>query len=110
MKQYPHFLFVHVVADSVQDQQTGNWTESVNSWVKHSICREEPNGKGQMIYGSDGKAIVFSSTVYMPKSAEIIKEGTEVLVSETESTSGVIRIKGQALKFSPGQMNCRLWI
>ncbi len=63
-----------------------------------------------MINGSDGKAIVFSSTVYMPKSAAKIKEGTGVLVSETESTSGVIRIKGQAMKFSPGQMNNRLWI
>lgn len=110
MKQYPHFLFVHVVADSVQDQQTGNWTESVNSWVKHSICREETNGKGQTVNGPDGKAIVFSSTVYMPKSAATIKEGTEALVSETESINGAIRIKGQVLKFSPGQLNCRLWI
>lgn len=109
IKQYPHFLFVHVIADSVQDPDSGNWSDAVDSWVLHSVCREETNGKGSMINGVDGKAIVFSSTVYMPKSAKI-KESTEVLVSETNDPAGTVRIKGQVLKFDKGQQNCRLWV
>jgi hypothetical protein len=109
MKQYPHFLFVHVVTESLQGED-GNWSDPVDTWVQHSICREETNGKGSTVNGPDGKAIVFSSTVYMPKSAARLKEGTEVLVSETDSANGVVRIKGQVLKFDPGQMNNRLWM
>ena len=62
IKQYPHYLFVRIVSESVQDSD-GNWTTPSDSWLLHSICREETNGKGSMINGADGKAIVFSSTI-----------------------------------------------
>ena len=109
MKQYPHYLFKKVVEESTQGPD-GNWTEQSESWVLHSECREETNGKGQMVNGPDGVAIVFSSTVYMPKSEQMIAEGTEVLVSETNSADGVTRVKGRVLKFSNGQLNTRLWV
>lgn len=109
LKQYPHYLFKKVVVESGQDAD-GNWTDQSESWVLHSECREETNGKGQTVNGPDGRAVVYSSTVYMPKSGVAIAEGTEVLVSETNSESGVCRIKGRVLKFSNGQLNTRLWV
>lgn len=109
VKQYPHFLFVHLVAESVQDAD-GNWTDAVDGWVKHSICREETNGAGRQINGLDGKAIVFSSTVYMPRTAAKIQEGTEVLVSETDIETGACRVKGTVLKHDISQLHARLWL
>lgn len=109
VKQYPYYLFKRTVTPSSQDGE-GNWSTPTDSWVLHSICREETNGKGSLIRGDDGRAIVFGSTVYMPKSAAKIDEGTEILVSETNSENGVCRIRGQVLKFDVGQLNCRLWV
>ena len=109
VKQYPHFLFKKVVVESTQDAD-GNWTEQSESWALHSECREETNGKGQEVNGLDGRSVVYSSTVYMPKSDVSIAEGTEVLVSETNSEFGVCRIKGRVIKFSNGQLNTRLWV
>ena len=109
LKQYPHYLFVHVVGDSVQDGD-GNWTTPSDTWSLHSVCREETNGKGSQINGADGKAIVFSSTIYLPKIAQKIAEGAEILVSESNSAQGTCRIKKQVLKFDVGQLSCRLWV
>ena len=108
MNQYPHFLFVKQVSESTQDA-SGNWSNAYESWVLHSVCREQSNGKGSVINGQDGKTIVFSSLVHLPLSAEKIKENTEVLVSETDDL-GTVRIKGQALKYDVGQLHHRLWL
>ena len=110
IKQYPHFLFVKTQGEAVQDPATGNWVEQPASWVQHTVCREEPNGKGTLINGQDGRAIVFSSAVYMPKSASRIAEGSEVYVCEAADGNGIARVKGQVLKFEVGQLNCRLWL
>jgi hypothetical protein len=109
IKQYPHYLFKHVVTESTQNAD-GSWSQPTDSWVLHSECREETNGKGQMVNGPDGRAVVYSSNVFMPKSEVVIADGTEVLVSETNSELGVFRIKGRVLKFSKGQLNIRLWV
>jgi hypothetical protein len=39
-----------------------------------------------------------------------LSEGTEVLVSETDLSTGTTRIKGQILKFDVGQLHNRLWL
>lgn len=110
VKQYPHFLFVHQVLESAQDPETGDWWTPEDQWVMHSVCREETNGAGRQINGLDGEAIVFSSTVYMPKTAAKIQEGAEVLVSETDSETGVCRVKGTVLKHDISQLHARLWL
>lgn len=110
IKQYPHFLFVKTQGEALQDPATGNWVEQPASWVQHTECREEPNGKGTLINGQDGRAIVFSSAVYMPKSASRIVEGSEVYVGERVDGSEFRRSGGQVLKFEVGQLNCRLWL
>lgn len=110
VKQYPHFLFVLTPGGtSVQDDE-GNWITSQATWKMHSVCREETNGKGQQIIGTDGKAIVYSSTVYLPKSAGSIAEGTEIFVSSENSENGPKRVKGTCLKFDVGQLSSRLWL
>ena len=110
MKQYPHFLYVKTVTDSERDSMTGNWSDSTESWVLHSICREEPNGKGTVIKSIDGNSIQIASTVYMPKGVEPVAANSEVMVTETESDDGVQRVSGKVLRFNAGQLNCRLWV
>lgn len=108
MKQYPHSLYVKQVSESTQDRY-GNWSPATESWVFHSVCREQPSGRENVINGQDGKAIVFSSVIHMPTSANKIKTNTEVLVTENDD-QGAVRIQGQALKFDVGQLHNRLWV
>jgi hypothetical protein len=108
--QYPHFLFVFAGGNAVQDPTTGNLSTPTGGWVFHSECREETNGKGATVMGPDGKALVFSSDIFLPLEAERIAEGSEILVSETESADGFTRIKGKVLKFNLGQFNRRIWV
>jgi hypothetical protein len=108
IQQYPHFLFVKVVHDSNQ-QADGSWSESTEQWVLHSSCREQSNGKGSLVNGPDGKAIVFASVVHLALGTEKILEGSEIAVSNNE-TASEFRIKGQVLKFDVGQLHCRLWV
>ena len=108
--QYNHFLFKQSLGDdSVQDAD-GGWVTNPPQWVLHSVCREETNGKGSTIQTVDGKTIVFSSLIQLPKGAERIAENTPILVSETNDPEGVIRIQGPTLKFDNGQLHCRLWV
>lgn len=109
IKQYPHFLFVKAVTESTQDG-SGNWSSATESWVLHSFCREQSNGKGNVVNGQDGKAIVFASLIHLPSTAVRLKEGTEVLVSESSNPEGIIRIEKQVLKFDLGQLHNRLWL
>jgi hypothetical protein len=106
--QYPHFLFVKNVTDSVQDD-VGNWSDSSEQWVLHSVCREQTNGKGSVVYGQDGKAIVFSSVIHLPLESEKISEGTQVIVSNSDNVSES-RISGDVIKYDVGQLHCRLWL
>lgn len=108
MKQYPHFMFVKKVSESVQDAD-GNWTSQTAFWEFISICREQTNGKGSVINSQDGKAITFNSVVHLPLSDKILKEGTEILVSNTNNTNEV-RIQKQLLKFDKGQLHNRVWL
>lgn len=110
--QYNHFLFVQVFGngeDSKRDEE-GNWIDNSPTWKFHSMCREETNGKRATIQGIDGKVTVFSSLVHLPKGTPRISEGTQILVSESKSSEGIIRITGPALKYDPGQLHCRLWV
>lgn len=109
MKQYPHFLFRKIVLPSTQDEE-GNWSGESESWVFHSVCREQPNGKGSVINGPDGKSIIFAAVVHIPVKTARIVENTEILVSESNTYQGVTRIKGLVLKYDSGQLHNRLWL
>lgn len=107
--QYPHHLFKLVVSGSIQDAD-GNWSTPGSSYVYHSECREETNGKGSFINGIDGKAVVFSSTVYLPGYADRIAEGTEVIVSESKDVAGFTRAKGKVLNCDKTRLSGRVWL
>src|SRR5574343_1800368 len=110
VEQYPHYIYVKYLGGESFQNDEGNWEMTGPIWKVHGKGREETNGAGRQIIGTDGKAIVFSSVVYMPKGAEKITEGTEVLISESKTESvvgseqGPVRIGGKCLKFSPGQL------
>lgn len=108
IEQYPHYLFVLSSPESTQDGD-GNWVEESGEWVLHSICREQTNGRGTVVNVADGKAVVFASVIHLPDEAEMIKEGTEIMVSTTATGNGE-RIKGRVLKFDKGQLHSRLWV
>lgn len=108
MKQYPHFLYVKQVTESSQDAD-GNWSTPSESWVFHSVCREQTNGKGTVVNGQDGKAIVFSAVIHLPLESSFISAGTEVIVCNTNNETD-IRIEKQALKYDAGQLHHRLWL
>lgn len=110
VEQYPHYLFIKCQGSESTQDADGGWTNSEPSWSFLSKCREETNGAGRQINGVDGKAIVFSSTVYMPKGTEKIVEGTEILVTSEDCENGPKRVQGVVLKFSPGQLSTRLWV
>lgn len=109
--QYGHFLYKLLQGgDSVQDEDSGEWVPAPSTWVFHSTCREETNGRGTMIQGADGKALVFSSIVLLPKGALKVKEGTMVRVTETKDPEGPQRAEGSVLNCDISSMHGRLWV
>lgn len=109
IKQYPHFLFVVQKPESVQDSE-GNFVSGSSTTVLHSFCREETNGKGSMINGTDGRSIVYSSVIFLPRSAVKLAEGTQILIGNNEDPNTAIRIKGPILKSDEGQLHSRIWL
>lgn len=110
VKQYGHFLFKMVLGgDAVQDDD-GTWVTPSPTWVFHSPCREETNGRGNVIQGADGQALVFSSIVLLPKGAVKIQEGTKVRVTEIKDPEGTLRVEKQVMKCDISQMHGRIWL
>lgn len=107
--QYPHYLYVHVVGAATQDDE-GNWTNTADNWNLHSMCREETNGRGSVINGADGRAVVYSSVIYLPKSAGEVQAGTEIVVSQFNDVEDGVRIKARVIKCDTGQLNKRIWV
>lgn len=106
--QYPHFLFTQNIS-SIQDEN-GNWIQSIDEPTMISICRDEPNSKGSVINGVDGKSFVYSSIIYLPLSSPDFEVGTEITICKENSIISNIRIKMPIVQFSKGQMNKRIWV
>lgn len=110
MEQYPHYLFAYTLGPSTQNDD-GSWTVGASSWVLVSVCREEPNGAGKLVNLDDGKAVVYNSKVFMPKSASKIAAGTKIIVSETNSIEGFRRVNElPVIRPDDGQLHKRLWV
>lgn len=106
--QYPHFLFVKEVQESVKDAN-GDWIQGGDEWVFHSVCREETNGKGSMIQLTDGRMITFASLIQCPKGTKAVKEGAMVMVCNNKDRSAV-RISSKCMKSSVDQLHTRIWV
>jgi len=123
--QYPQYLYALQTSEASQNQTTGNWETGEATWILKGICREETNGKGNVIHTTGGDAIVFSSLIQILVGTERINEGTEIAVTREEIEpsllldsdfvkqsliTGLIVIKGKCLKYDFGRLHCRLWI
>ncbi len=100
VKQYPHTITVSWKPKATQDEN-GNWITPEGDSVFESVCRAEPNGKGQILRGTDGSEIYFAYTVYMPKTSVIIPKDAKVVIGE---------ITGKVKRHENGQLNSRLWL
>lgn len=108
IKQYPHYLFQEVGGVS-QQNANGEWIETQSSTNFVSMCREETNGKGSEIVVAGGKYVKFSSLIQLPKGAQRIEVGANVIISNDAEGSDV-RVSGVCLKYDEGQLHNRLWL
>lgn len=108
--QYPHFLYVKSTGGASTQDAEGNWITYTPSWVFHSVCREETNGSGRQVNGSDGKAVVYSSMVYLPKGVASVPDNVEILVVTTQDPEALIRVKGTCLKCDITTLHGRIWV
>ncbi len=109
VKNRPHILKYKTVSTSSEPYQDddGNWVIPENSEFENVVkCRAEPNGTGRVIAGEDGKSIVYSYTIYLPKDIKSLNYGqkVDVLLNDDIIASGTV------MMFSRGQMNSRIWI
>jgi hypothetical protein len=110
--QYPQYLYSKLNGEATQ-AANGSWVVSAPNWVLSGICREETNGKGTSIQTADGRFLVFSSLIFLPRESAKIQEGSEVLVLKEKAV--VVKeddaiIKGTCLKFDDGRLHCRMWV
>lgn len=122
--QYPQYLYALVVEDAKQTSN-GSWEGAEPTYKLVAACREETNGKGSTINTADGKALIFSSLVQLPKGSPRIDEGVEVVIARTQQNaedlakpdyiadakrSGDIVATGVNQKFDLGRLHSRMWI
>ena len=102
----PHTLKYHQPAtDAVQDGN-GDWIPGFEGGAVEMHCRYEPNGSGKTVASNDGQQVVYSGIIYLDVNASPIIYGTTV-----EVFNGFVSIfKGNAITFSNGQKNSRLWV
>jgi hypothetical protein len=123
-RPYYQYLYVLQHGDAVK-AANGSWETSGGTWDLWSFCREETNGRGDAIRTTDGKTLVYSSIVQLPKGTPRVDEGTAVMVSRERLTasqlgdpdfipgaksSGLVVAQGVCLKYDYGRLHCRLWI
>lgn len=108
VKQYPHYLFIDDVTESVQDEQ-GNWTESTATKTFVSMCRVEVDGKGTEYEVAGGEYHKATAVIQLPTSCPKIEKGANVTVSDDAECTD-IRITGICLNFDKAQLHSRLWV
>lgn len=110
--QYPQYLYCKSNDEATQGSN-GSWVGGSPEWILIGICREETNGKGTSIQTADGRFLVFSSLIYLPRGSEKIQEGSEILImkekAEVVNEADAI-LKGTCLKFDDGRLHCRMWV
>lgn len=123
--QYYQYLYALTNAQATQ-AANGSWVSSGGGWQLKAACREETNGKDTAIQTTDGRTLVFSSLIQLPKGTTRIDEGTEVIVTTAEvedvtdladkdfiaasKASGLVVAVGTCAKFDVGRLHCRMWI
>jgi hypothetical protein len=110
--QYPQYLYCKSTGEAAQGPN-GSWAGASPEWILVGICREETNGKGTSIQTADGRFLVFSSLVYLPRGSAKVQEGSEILIMKEKAevvNEGEAILKGTCLKFDDGRLHCRMWV
>lgn len=102
--QYPHVLTATVMAPATRDD-AGNYVPGAATNLD-ATCRAEPNSGGRYVVVADGTQVFFSWMVYLPKGSPAIPEGSHVVITQDGNSIG----SGKVLRFSAGQLNCRIWL
>lgn len=124
MEQYPYYLYTQESGETTGQNYEGDFDPVSLSWILHSKCRDEVNGKGETRPLANGENFVFSAMIYLPKFSNILPEGRTVLVSKeklnesdiTEDLIKYLRMQGKVrsngiLKgFEESRLNVRLWL
>lgn len=112
-------------AEAEQDFE-GNFVSAPPMWVLHSKCRDDVNGSGKTKQLANGENIIYAGIVYMPKSAGIIPENRETMVSKELldnpqllsdvdavkqlRSEGKLRLSGTVKGFDESRLNIRIWL
>ncbi|MBO0947285.1 hypothetical protein [Fibrella forsythiae] len=104
--QYPYELWKLVIGQRLQNAE-GDWLPAVETWVKHGMCRDEQNGRGQVVILEDGKAYVFNTLIQLPKRTGKLLSGTSVQVRMPD---GEVRAEGEIMQFRPSQLHAQAWL
>lgn len=108
VKQYPHYLFIED-ADTVVQDELGNWKTSNLSRKFLSMCREEPDGRGSEFVVAGGEYHKVTSLIQCPKNCPNVDIGTKVIIANDRKCES-IRREGICLNFDHAQLHCRLWL
>ena len=110
--QYPQYLYCKSTGEATQGSN-GSWVGDSPEWVLAGICREETTGKGTSIQTADGRFLVFSSLIFLPRGSAKVQEGSEIMVMKEKAdvvSEGEAVLKGTCLKFDDGRLHCRMWV
>lgn len=105
--QYPYQLLVSEMPESNYDETNGDWNTEDANFVPYGECRDEGNGSGRKVVTTDGELYVYFWVIYCPLSVQEMKKGSLIRVVDDK---GNIRAEKRMVKFSRGQLNCRIWL
>jgi len=104
--QYTDSISITIETAPAKDAE-GIWQPGGSSTIFESLCRAEPNGKGQVIRGADGNEKAYAWNIYMTKPDDtVIPEGAEVTLTLEDGSIHT----GQVKRFKSQKFNARLWV
>ena len=106
-------LYVQRTSGGEEYDSNGDRIPPAAEWVYHCPCREETNGKGEVIVTADRKEYRFHSLVQIPRGIQPIPQGTAIKVLEPMGRiieEDYVRLSGTCAKFDPGKLHCRMWV
>ncbi|ARK08873.1 hypothetical protein A6C57_00310 [Fibrella sp. ES10-3-2-2] len=106
VRQYPYELWKLVAGTNAQNAE-GDWVAAADTWVRHGMCRDEENGRGQAVLLEDGKSYVFNTLLQLPKRTGKLPSGTLVQV---RTKAGELRREGTIVQFLPTQLHAQAWL
>lgn len=103
VEQYPDSITVTVISEPYQDEN-GDWISGEETATTYD-CRAEANTGGQKIAGVDGMVYDYTFAVYMPRTSDIISQGSTYTLTKGNAT-----FRGTVKGAINGQFNSRIWV